>query len=64
VVLCQPGDVVAVAAGESADEEMMFQRLVGGQIAGCESLAVECLPGLARMIVPNWLDESKVARRV
>ncbi|KAI9598471.1 ATP-NAD kinase-like domain-containing protein [Syncephalis fuscata] len=37
---------------------------VDGEVVPCEALAVECLPGLARMMVPNWLDEAQVARRV
>ncbi|RKP06848.1 ATP-NAD kinase-like domain-containing protein [Thamnocephalis sphaerospora] len=49
--------------GRAKDESVKGIMDVDGEVVACESLAVECLPGLARILTPAWFDEAKVARR-
>ncbi|RKP27435.1 ATP-NAD kinase-like domain-containing protein [Syncephalis pseudoplumigaleata] len=55
--------VILEPLGRVRDPQLQGIMDVDGELVSCESLAIECLPGLARMIVPRWLDEAKVARR-
>ncbi|KAI8054019.1 ATP-NAD kinase-like domain-containing protein [Syncephalis plumigaleata] len=55
--------VILEPLGRVRDPNLQGIMDVDGEVVACESLAIECLPGLASMIVPKWFDEAKVARR-
>ena len=55
--------LILVPMGLARNAEVKGIMDVDGEVVSCEPLAIECLPGLARMMMPNWLDEARVARR-